>query len=192
MIASNLTAPGCGRDDFADAARAFGSRSSAMRRLRPRHPARPPTAPRASNFRNQSSSARPPGPTPGVRDRQGRRRKVDGGDRAGHVGGPARPAHDRGRAGQPGTRPAHVSSSRASGSRRSSWRRGCSRSRSTPSWRWRSTCASRPARSGQMLGSSRLFHAFAMATPGMRELLSMGKVWELAQLERRTSGAAAV
>ena len=42
---------------------------------------------------------------------------------------------------------------------------------------------------GQVLGSSRLFHAFAMATPGMRELLSIGKVWELAQLERRTSGA---
>lgn len=43
---------------------------------------------------------------------------------------------------------------------------------------------------GQALGSSRLFHAFAMATPGMRELLSMGKIWELAQLERRTRGAA--
>jgi anion-transporting ArsA/GET3 family ATPase len=43
---------------------------------------------------------------------------------------------------------------------------------------------------GQMLGSSRLFGAFATATPGMRELLTMGKVWELAQLERRTSGAA--
>jgi anion-transporting ArsA/GET3 family ATPase len=42
---------------------------------------------------------------------------------------------------------------------------------------------------GQMLGSSRLFAAFAMATPGMRELLSIGKVWELAQLERRTRGA---
>jgi anion-transporting ArsA/GET3 family ATPase len=42
---------------------------------------------------------------------------------------------------------------------------------------------------GQALGSSRLFQAFAMATPGMRELLSMGKVWELAQFERRTSGA---
>jgi anion-transporting ArsA/GET3 family ATPase len=42
---------------------------------------------------------------------------------------------------------------------------------------------------GQRLGSSRLFHAFAMATPGMRELLSIGKVWELAQLERRTRGA---
>ncbi len=28
-----------------------------------------------------------------------------------------------------------------------------------------------------------------MATPGMRELLSVGKVWELAQLKRRTSGA---
>ncbi|MBV9465374.1 MAG: ArsA family ATPase [Solirubrobacterales bacterium] len=43
---------------------------------------------------------------------------------------------------------------------------------------------------GQVLGSSRLFHAFAMATPGMRDLLSVGKVWELAQLERRTRGAA--
>jgi anion-transporting ArsA/GET3 family ATPase len=43
---------------------------------------------------------------------------------------------------------------------------------------------------GQALGHSRLFHAFAMATPGMRELLSMGKVWELAQPERRTHGAA--
>src|SRR5205823_4087630 len=43
---------------------------------------------------------------------------------------------------------------------------------------------------GHALASSRLFHVFAMATPGMRELLSMGKVWELAQLRRRTRGAA--
>ncbi len=43
---------------------------------------------------------------------------------------------------------------------------------------------------GHALGSSRLFRAFAMATPGMRELLTVGKVWELAQLHRRTSGAA--
>ncbi len=43
---------------------------------------------------------------------------------------------------------------------------------------------------GHALSSSRLFHAFAMATPGMRELLSIGKVWELAQLERKTRGAA--
>lgn len=42
---------------------------------------------------------------------------------------------------------------------------------------------------GQALGSSRLFQALAMATPGMRELLSIGKVWELAQFERRTEGA---
>jgi anion-transporting ArsA/GET3 family ATPase len=42
---------------------------------------------------------------------------------------------------------------------------------------------------GHALSSSRLFHAFAMATPGMRELLSIGKVWELAQLERKTRGA---
>ncbi|MFL5823115.1 MAG: ArsA family ATPase [Solirubrobacteraceae bacterium] len=43
---------------------------------------------------------------------------------------------------------------------------------------------------GHALSSSRLFSAFAMATPGMRELLSIGKVWELAQLERRTRGGA--
>jgi anion-transporting ArsA/GET3 family ATPase len=42
---------------------------------------------------------------------------------------------------------------------------------------------------GLALSSSRLFHAFAMATPGMRELLSIGKVWELAQLERQTRAA---
>jgi anion-transporting ArsA/GET3 family ATPase len=42
---------------------------------------------------------------------------------------------------------------------------------------------------GHALGSSRMFQAFAMATPGMRELLSIGKVWELAQLHRRTHGA---
>jgi anion-transporting ArsA/GET3 family ATPase len=42
---------------------------------------------------------------------------------------------------------------------------------------------------GHALASSRLFGAFAMATPGMRELLSMGKVWELAQLDRRSHGA---
>jgi anion-transporting ArsA/GET3 family ATPase len=43
---------------------------------------------------------------------------------------------------------------------------------------------------GHVLSGSRLFHAFAMATPGMRELLSIGKVWELAQLQRQTRGAA--
>ena len=39
---------------------------------------------------------------------------------------------------------------------------------------------------GHVLGSSRLFHAFTMATPGMREPLSIGKVWELSQPQRRT------
>jgi anion-transporting ArsA/GET3 family ATPase len=42
---------------------------------------------------------------------------------------------------------------------------------------------------GSALAGSRLFQAFAMATPGMRELLTIGKVWELAQLHRRTRGA---
>ena len=43
---------------------------------------------------------------------------------------------------------------------------------------------------GHALASSRLFQTFAMATPGMRELLTIGKVWELAQFHRRTEGAA--
>jgi anion-transporting ArsA/GET3 family ATPase len=42
---------------------------------------------------------------------------------------------------------------------------------------------------GQALGASRLFQAFAMATPGMRELLSVGKVYELARFTRHTGGA---
>jgi anion-transporting ArsA/GET3 family ATPase len=42
---------------------------------------------------------------------------------------------------------------------------------------------------GHVLSSSRLFNALAMATPGLRELLGVGKVWELAQSHRRTRGA---
>ena len=40
-----------------------------------------------------------------------------------------------------------------------------------------------------LLGGSRLFAYLAAATPGMRELLTVGKLWELAQYERRTPGA---
>jgi anion-transporting ArsA/GET3 family ATPase len=40
-----------------------------------------------------------------------------------------------------------------------------------------------------MLASSRLFAYLVAATPGLRELLSVGKVWELAQPDRRTPGA---
>ena len=41
----------------------------------------------------------------------------------------------------------------------------------------------------RMLGGSRSFALLASATPGLAELLSMGKVWELAQAQRRTTGA---
>ncbi|MDE3130627.1 MAG: anion-transporting ATPase, partial [Acidobacteriota bacterium] len=44
-----------------------------------------------------------------------------------------------------------------------------------------------PGPAGAALRHSSLFQTFAMATPGMRELLCMGKLWELAQLERRSS-----
>ncbi len=40
-----------------------------------------------------------------------------------------------------------------------------------------------------VLVSSRTFGLLAAATPGLRELLSVGKVWELAQPDRRTPGA---
>ncbi len=41
----------------------------------------------------------------------------------------------------------------------------------------------------ELLAQSRVFGYLAAATPGMRELLTVGKLWELAQDERRTSGA---
>jgi len=42
-----------------------------------------------------------------------------------------------------------------------------------------------------LLARSRVFGLLAAATPGMRELLTVGKLWELAQLDRRTPGAGA-
>jgi anion-transporting ArsA/GET3 family ATPase len=45
-----------------------------------------------------------------------------------------------------------------------------------------------PGPLGHLLAQSHLFHHFAMATPGMRELLCLGKVWELAQTHRRSRG----
>jgi len=46
-----------------------------------------------------------------------------------------------------------------------------------------------PTPLADMLAQSRMFTVLAAATPGMRELLSIGKVWELAQEARRTPGA---
>jgi anion-transporting ArsA/GET3 family ATPase len=43
----------------------------------------------------------------------------------------------------------------------------------------------------ELLARSRVFGLLAAATPGMRELLTVGKLWELAQLQRRTPGAGA-
>ncbi len=46
----------------------------------------------------------------------------------------------------------------------------------------------RAGRVGDLLAASRAFHTFASATPGMRELIGIGKVWELAQAPRRFGG----
>jgi anion-transporting ArsA/GET3 family ATPase len=42
-------------------------------------------------------------------------------------------------------------------------------------------------RLAHLMFGNRIFDYFVAATPGMRELTSIGKVWELAQLERRNS-----
>jgi anion-transporting ArsA/GET3 family ATPase len=39
------------------------------------------------------------------------------------------------------------------------------------------------------LGGSRLFRYLSAAAPGLSELVTIGKVWDLAQLERRTGGS---
>jgi anion-transporting ArsA/GET3 family ATPase len=38
---------------------------------------------------------------------------------------------------------------------------------------------------GDMLARSRIFQYLAAATPGLKELVTIGKIWELAQLDRR-------
>ena len=51
----------------------------------------------------------------------------------------------------------------------------------------------RQLRSGTLtglVGGSRIFQYLTAAAPGLAELVTIGKVWELAQLERRTAGAA--
>jgi anion-transporting ArsA/GET3 family ATPase len=47
----------------------------------------------------------------------------------------------------------------------------------------------RPRAMGELLASTRMFQYFAAAAPGLAELVTIGKIWELAQLERRTHGA---
>jgi anion-transporting ArsA/GET3 family ATPase len=46
-----------------------------------------------------------------------------------------------------------------------------------------------PSALAELLASSRMFGLLAAATPGLRELLTVGKLWELAQPDRRTPGA---
>ncbi|NLT05214.1 MAG: ArsA family ATPase [Solirubrobacterales bacterium] len=40
-----------------------------------------------------------------------------------------------------------------------------------------------------LLGGSRIFQYLATAAPGLAEMVTIGKVWELAQLERKTPGS---
>ena len=149
---------------------------------------RPPRRASHAIFECRARTARQ---APAVRHRQGRRRQVDRGDRARAARRPARSAHDRRRAGQPGAGAGPVrDDDAASSSASSSSRRGLFTISIDPQQAMEEYLRVKAGPLGQALGSSRLFQAFAMATPGMRELLSIGKVWELAQLDRRTRGAA--
>jgi anion-transporting ArsA/GET3 family ATPase len=47
----------------------------------------------------------------------------------------------------------------------------------------------RPRAMGELLAHSRVFQYFAAAAPGLSELVTIGKIWELAQLQRRSRGA---
>ena len=47
----------------------------------------------------------------------------------------------------------------------------------------------RPRAMGELLASTRMFQYFAAAAPGLAELVTIGKIWELAQLQRRSRGA---
>src|SRR3954447_17196674 len=47
----------------------------------------------------------------------------------------------------------------------------------------------KPSQLYGLLFDNRLFQYFAAATPGMRELVTIGKIWELAQFERRNPHA---
>jgi anion-transporting ArsA/GET3 family ATPase len=47
----------------------------------------------------------------------------------------------------------------------------------------------RPRAMGELLASTRMFQYFAAAAPGLAELVTIGKIWELAQLERRSRNA---
>jgi anion-transporting ArsA/GET3 family ATPase len=47
----------------------------------------------------------------------------------------------------------------------------------------------RSRRLARILGRSRIFELLTAAAPGLAELVTIGKVWDLAQLERRTSSS---
>ena len=125
-----------------------------------------------------------------LRHRQGRRRQVDGRRGARGARRAPRAANRDRRALEPGAGAAAVRVQRRDSSRRCSCAPGLFTISIDPEHAMDEYLRVKVGALGHALGSSRLFQAFAMATPGMRELLSIGKVWELAQLERRTHGAA--
>jgi anion-transporting ArsA/GET3 family ATPase len=47
----------------------------------------------------------------------------------------------------------------------------------------------KPRAVGELVASSRMFQYFAAAAPGLAELVTIGKIWELAQPNRRSRGA---
>ena len=179
------------------------ARAAVARVSRPRPPA-PPTGRRSpakltvAVTPRPHSTSRPPAPLDRrlrVPPRQGRRRQVDGRRRARGCSPRARPARDR-RRGEPG----RGDVSRALGRERApaSPRRELAPGLFTISIDPRAGAGGVPRDQlpvralAERLSSSRTFGYVAAATPGLRELLTIGKIWELAQPQRRTPGRRAL
>ena len=143
---------------------------------------------RALRFRSgRARTARPP---PDLRHRQGRRRQVDGRHRARAARGALGAAHDRRRARQPG--PASGGRSRRTGEtfEEVELADGLFTISIDPEPAMEEYLRVKTGAVGQALGASRLFQAFAMATPGMRELLSDRQGLGARPVRRRHTGGA--
>ena len=125
---------------------------------------------------------------------QGGRRQIDSRARPGDEGSRARAAHDHLRSRLPGAHLARVSPRRTSASPRPSSSRTSTRSRSIRTRRCASTsCSSLKVKAMRdLLFRSKLFTYLAAATPGLRELVTIGKVWELTLDERKVKCGKAV
>ena len=135
-----------------------------------------------------SSGAFATGQAARARDGQGRRRQDDRRRRARAGRGAPRQAHGGVRGGRAGAARRDVRGERRRPRRARAGPRPVRRLGRPASGRRRSGSRYqlRSATLAGLLGGSRVFQYLTAAAPGLTELVTIGKVWDLAQLERRT------